>query len=146
MVGKAQASVMWPSAPPPQPQSHHRGVGRRHKRCWLSAARASAQSSDQSSGNLAASDCKYFGVAGGPGSTGSSSQDPASRRRKKKFSGRSKSLGVGNVHVCTHVSLISGVCSQHILQTGQFIMLQMKLGGLDVASRINPNSAVWMKG
>lgn len=35
---------------------------------------------------------------------------------------------------------------EHILQTGQFIMQEMNMGGLDVPNRIYPNSAVWMKG
>lgn len=71
-------------------------------------------------------------------------QHPEGGKKNSQVGARVWVLGM-----CTsvHTSRSSPVSVvKHILQTGQFIMLQMKLGGLDVASRINPNSAVWMKG
>lgn len=125
--------------PPAQPQSHHTGAGRRHQRC----SRASAQSS----ASLAASDCKYLREAGRPRCywqllTGSSVQKE--EKNTSQVGARVWVLGKCTSGHTSRSSPFSGL--KHILHTGQFIMLQTNLGGLDAASRTHPNSAVWMKG
>lgn len=120
MVGKPQASVMWLSAPPPPPPPRPSPAPKPPQRSWmetqeaLSAGRASAQRPPapphQSSGNLAASDCKYLRVAGRPWCywqliTGSIIQKE--EKKKIKLSGWSGSVDVGDVRIYTHLSLTS---------------------------------------
>lgn len=78
----------------------------------FSAARPSAPASYQSSGNLAASACKYLRMAQWPGAP------LAAHHRIRHPNGGggvsiwSKRLDLGSVHVKTHVSLISCFCTQ----------------------------------
>lgn len=146
MVGRPQASVMWLSAPPPaQAQSHHRGVGWRHKRRRVQAEpQHRPPPPHQSSGNLAASDCKYLRVAGRPWCYWQLITGSIIQKEEKKNSGWSRSLDVGNVRVCTHLSLISFFCTQTHL-ADRIVYYAADEFGRSGCTRIYPNS-VWMKG
>lgn len=106
--------VVYPPLPSPaQPRSHHRGVGWRHKRRWVQAEPQHSPPPIKAQGTWPHLTANIWEWLGGPGATGSSSQDPSSKRRKKKIlSGWSRSLDVGNVRIYTHLSLVSFSCTR----------------------------------
>lgn len=105
---------MWlsppPHSPPPAPNPPQRS--------WIetqevfSAARPSAPASYQSSGNLAASACKYLRMARWPRAPLAAHHRIRHPKGGKKISIWSRRLDLGSVHVHTHVSLISCFSTQ----------------------------------
>lgn len=91
-------------------QSHHRGVGWRHKRRWAQPV-PQHRAPIKAQGTWLHLTANIWERLGSPAATGSLSQNPSSKRRgKNKISGWRRSLDVRNVY--TPVSFISFLCTR----------------------------------